>query len=163
VDGEREIFGNGSARRRRGGGSNDIRLTTMGPNGDINFGAVNPAVAYNPANNQYLVAWSGEDDVGGVVDNEREIFGQRLSATGGSVGANDFRLSDMGPDGSTTFGAFTPAITYNSVNNEYLVVWVGDDDSLGTTSLRSSVSGSTPPPARSRRQRLPSLRHGNGR
>jgi hypothetical protein len=44
------------------------------------------------------------------------------------VGVNDFRLSDMGPDGNTNYGAFEPAVAYNGAANEYLVVWSGDDN-----------------------------------
>ena len=58
------------------------------------FGAFNPALAYNSLNNEYLVVWQGDDST----DGEFEIFGQRLNAaTGAGIGANDFRLSDMGP------------------------------------------------------------------
>ncbi|MGH8566288.1 MAG: hypothetical protein ACREXW_20310 [Gammaproteobacteria bacterium] len=36
------------------------------------------------------------------------------------IGANDFRISDMGPDGNVNFEAFSPAMAYNSLANEYL-------------------------------------------
>ncbi|VAW53137.1 hypothetical protein MNBD_GAMMA05-1700, partial [hydrothermal vent metagenome] len=88
----------------------------------------NPAVAYNTSNNEYFVVWQGDDDTGSLVNDENEIFGQRVNgATGAEIG-NDTRLSDMGPDGVFNFNAFTPAVAYNASNNEYLVVWSGDDD-----------------------------------
>ena len=38
------------------------------------------AIAYNSANNEYLVVWSADDtDATGVVDGENEIFGQRIA------------------------------------------------------------------------------------
>src|SRR5438034_4592631 len=89
-----------------------------------------PAVAYNSADNEYLVSWSGDDDTGSLVSGEFEIYGQRLDASPdsfGAVGTNDFRISDMGTNGDPTFDAFRPALAYNSANNEYLVVWEGND------------------------------------
>ena len=37
------------------------------------------------------------------------------------------RVSDMGPNGSTTYSAVSPAVAYSAADNEYLVVWRGDD------------------------------------
>ncbi len=109
-------------------GANDFPISSMGPLGDAAYGALTPAVAYNSADNQYLVVWSGDDDTAPLVEGEEEIFGQRLLADGGQVGANDFRLSDMGPDGDTAYLALSPDIVYNSANGQYLVVWHGNDD-----------------------------------
>src|SRR5262249_14586826 len=101
------------------------RLSVMGPEGDPNFGAYYPAVAYNPTNNEYLVVWHGDT----VTDNEYEIFGQRLDAATGALLGGEVRLSDMGPDGDTRYSALGTAVAYNGVNNESLVVWHGDDNS----------------------------------
>lgn len=63
------------------------------------------------------------------------------------IGANDFRLSDMGPDGSGDFGAFDPALAYNSLNNEYLGVWEGDDATENEFEIIGQrFSGGVPPP-----------------
>jgi Ca2+-binding RTX toxin-like protein len=128
VDEEFEIFGQRVSATGTQLGLNDFRLSDMGTSGTTVFSASNPVAAYNSQANEYLVVWYGDDDVGALVDDELEIFGQRLSALGMQVGTNDFRLSDMGPNGSTLFGAFNPVTTYNSQANEYLVVWWGDDD-----------------------------------
>ncbi len=110
-------------------GANDFRISDMGTDGDNNFAAFSPAVAFNPTSDEYLVVWNGDDDTSPLVDNEREIFGQRLDAmTGAEIGANDFRISDMGTDGDSNFGAFSPAVAFNPTSEEYLVVWFGDDD-----------------------------------
>src|SRR3989304_4536829 len=104
-------------------------MSDLGPDGNTSFVAFVPAVAYNRVSNEYLVVWHGEDDTAPLVDEEVEIFGQRIDgATGVQLGGNDFRISDMGPDGNTSFVAFDPAVAYNSTNNEYLVVWDGDDN-----------------------------------
>ncbi len=109
-------------------GPNDLRISSVGPDGDPDYAASYPAVAYDSANNQYLVVWSGDDDTPPLVQGEEEIFGQLLTAEGGQLGPNDFRLSDMGPDGDTAYDTIMPDVTYNSVDQEYLVVWYGDDD-----------------------------------
>ncbi len=50
--------------------------------------------------NRYLIVWEGDDDIAPLGDGQYEIFGQTVdAATGAEVGANDFRLSDMGPNG----------------------------------------------------------------
>jgi len=72
--------------------------------------------------------WRGDDNTAPLVNDEYEVFGQRVdAATGAQIGA-DFRLSDMGPDGDANYDAFDPAVAYNRTNNQYLVVWYGDDD-----------------------------------
>ncbi len=112
-------------------GTNDFRISDAGPDGDITYDGQSAAIAYNSVNNQYLVVWEGDDNVGGLVDGEFEIFGQRIdAATGAELGTNDFRISDVGPNGDTTYDAVTPAVAYNSVNNEYLVVWSGEETGL---------------------------------
>lgn len=130
VDGEYEIYAQRlDATTLEELGVNDMRISDMGTDGDVNFDAIDPAIAYNSTNNEYLVVWEGDEDYAPFVDNEYEIFGQRISgATGEEIGANDFRISSMGPDGDPSFGAFYTVVAYNSTNNEYLVAWEGDDD-----------------------------------
>jgi hypothetical protein len=110
-------------------GANDFRISDMGATGDPDFDAESPAVAYNSTNNEYLVVWSGDDNTGGLIGGEFEIFGQRLDgATGAEIGANDFRISDMGDTGDPSYDAFGPQVAYNGTLNEYLVVWGGGDN-----------------------------------
>ena len=120
VDDDFEVFGQRlNAATGAEVGANDFRLSEMGPNGDAAFGAFNPAIAYNSLTNEYLVAWEADDNTPPLVDEEFEIFGQRIdAATGAEIGDNDFRLSDMGPDGSVDFEAFDAALAYNRLNNE---------------------------------------------
>src|SRR5262249_58281992 len=56
------------------------------------------------------------------------ICGRRVNAATGAAIGGKIRISDMGPDGKAGFAAFNPAVAYDSVNNEYLVVWFGTDD-----------------------------------
>lgn len=109
-------------------GPDDMRISHMGPDGNTTFGGVNPAVAYNSRNNEFFVVWSGDDNNGALVDEEYEIWGQRIdAATGASIGGR-IRISDMGPAGDVRFRATECDVVYNSTNNEYLVVWRGEDD-----------------------------------
>jgi hypothetical protein len=64
----------------------------MGDIGEANYPARQPAVAFSGANNEYLVVWSGQDNVGGLVDEEKEIFGQRLTS---DLFSDGFESGDM--------------------------------------------------------------------
>ena len=138
ASGEFEIYGQLLLANGTPTGTNDFRISTMGNDGDATYDAFAPAVAFDTANNQYLVVWEGEDILGLLANGEFEIFGQRLSAAGAPVGADDFRISDMGTDGDPLYDAQRPAVTYDGAAHEYLVVWEGDDN--GTTPL---VNGET--------------------
>jgi hypothetical protein len=120
------VYGDWTTGTEIGG---DIRLSDMGPaDGNADYDAYNPAVAYNSSDNEYLVVWYGNDSIAPLAD-ELEIYGQRVDgATGAEVGDNDFHLSDMGPDGDCAYWASSPDVAYNSSQNEYLVVWNGEDD-----------------------------------
>ena len=126
---EHEIY----ARRVNAAGQpagGEQRVSTMGPNGDTAFDALDPYVAYGGLRNEYMVTWRGDDDRGSLVSNEFEIFGQRLSADAQPVGPDDFRISFMGPNGNPDFDASDPALAYNSDLDEFLVTWTGVDDVL---------------------------------
>jgi hypothetical protein len=140
---EYEIFGQRvNAATGAEVGANDFRLSDMGPDGNPNYQAYYPAVAYNGTNDEYLVVWRGDDNTGGLVYYEFEIFGQRVdAATGAEIGANDFRLSDMGPDGDANYDASVSAVAYNSAGNEYLVVWSGDDDTGALVDNETEIFG----------------------
>lgn len=133
VSGEDEVF----AQRLAGAsgievGENDFRVSDMGPNGNGAYDAAHPTVAYTPVHDEYLLCWAADDDLAGVVDEEDEIFCQRLAAaTGAEVGANDFRVSAMGPDGDSTFDAVRPWVAYSAARDLYVVVWYGDTGTGG--------------------------------
>jgi hypothetical protein len=128
VDEEFEIFGQRLTGAGAETGTNDFRLSDMGPDGNPAYDAEIADVIYNSRDNEYLVTWYGDDHTGTLVEGEEEIFGQRVDARGGQVGLNDFRLSDMGPDGDPEFGAIAPAAAFSSSAGQYLVVWEGDDN-----------------------------------
>ena len=124
-DNEYEIFG----QRVDSNGTkigNNFRISDAGPDGNKDFDAQLPDVAYNSSTNQYLVVWYGDDDVGPLVDNDNEIFGQLLDTSGAEVGINDFRISTTGPTADTTFQVNDAKVVYNPDDNQFLVVWEGD-------------------------------------
>ena len=124
VDDEFEAF----ARRMSGDGvplGPAVRISDMGPDGNASFDASNATVAYNPDANQYLVVWEADD----TTDDELEVYGQRLSATGIEIGTNDLRISAMGADGNPGQDAFQPVVAYSTVSDRYLVAWHADDTS----------------------------------
>ena len=122
-------------------GSNDYRISDMGGVGDPDYDAFDAAVAYNSITNEYLVVWWGDDNTGGLVDYEHEVFGQLLSATGGQVVTNDFRISDAGGTGNATSDAFHPDVAFNSTYNQYLVVWHADDPVDGVVDNEFEIWG----------------------
>jgi hypothetical protein len=126
VDGEFEIWG-----RRLDASTNVIgekfRISYMGEGGNPDYDAYDPDVAYNSQAipRQYVVVWEGDTDSAGLANEEFEIWGQRVVASGGLY-YTPFRISDMGPDNNPDYDALDPAIAYNRVNNQYLVVWEGE-------------------------------------
>ena len=150
VNDEFEIFAQRLTAAGAEVGANDRRISDMGPNGDTTYSAEHPAVVYNPTSDEYLVAWEGDDNPGPLVEGEDEVFVQRLDARGAPVGANDRRVSDMGPDGDTAFSAENPTVAHNSASNEYLVAWEGRRRHRPTRQQR--VRDLRPAPRRQRRR-----------
>jgi hypothetical protein len=85
------------------------------------FNAGVPAIAYNSTNNQYLVVWTGPFKN----RSQNEIWGQGLSASGAQVGkgTGDFTISQVTTNIGSDRDASGPHLVYNSVGNEYLVVF----------------------------------------
>jgi len=107
-------------------GDNDFRISFAGPNANTNYRSVYPAVAYNSASRRYLAVWWGDDNNGGVVMNEYEIFAQQINADTGQVIGGNMRISFMGIDGNVSYSALNPDIVYNPTDDEYFVVWEGE-------------------------------------
>jgi hypothetical protein len=86
--------------------------------------SLHPAVTYNSINNQYLVVWQEE-----VNNGEFEIVARRFSNTG--TGLGKVTVSTTGTAANKESRAQDPAVTYNSTNNQYLVVWSADSSDSG--------------------------------
>jgi len=139
VDGEFEVFGQRVGPDGSFVGSR-IRVSAMGPNGDPEFDALEPAVAFSPLSGEFLVVWRGDDNTGGLVDDESEIFGQRVGPDGSLVGSR-VRVSAMGPDGDPEFDALRPAVAFSPLSGEFLVTWDGDDNTGGLVDGESEIFG----------------------
>jgi hypothetical protein len=165
-----EIFGRRVSNTATLLGS-QIRISTMGPeppNADFwKYSAQYPAVAYNTVCDCYLVAWVGDTDTGLLVDDEMEIWAQRVDATTGSLLGGNVRVSTAGTDGDASdqiyVDAYWPDVAANPDRGEFLVVWQDDRDvdsdpdifgqrvNSGTGSLLGSdfQISQTPPPGSS--------------
>jgi hypothetical protein len=143
---EFEIFGQRLAASGQELGTDDLRISTVGTDGDLLRDGFDPAVAYNSTDDEYLVTWTADQQA----DGEFEIYGQRLSGIDGSeVGTNDFRISNIGSDGDANRDAGHSAVAYDSTDDQYLVVFDGDglgsgpsgDDHLEVFGQRISAAG----------------------
>jgi hypothetical protein len=117
------------------------RLSNMGPDGNTSFQGNSSSIAYNPVNNEYLVVWSGDDNTSPLVDNEIEVFGQRVNASTGALVGSRIRISFMAADGATTYRGSTPSVAYNSTDNEYMVVWEGDHNTGSLANAEFEIWG----------------------
>ena len=143
--GDFDIYGQLINNQGNETGTNDFRISDMGPNGNTSFQANPPTVGYNATANEWLVGWTGDDDTAPLVDNDFEAFVQRLAADGSELGANDIRISDMGPDGDPLPRANRPSLAWNPNAQEYLVAWHGDnsvDDHFDVWGQKLAADGS---------------------
>lgn len=109
-------------------GTNDLQISVTGANGDTTTDAFDPMVAFNSADNEFLVVWHADPKTGGLAPSEGEVFAERIdAATGAELGAGEVRISDLGPDGNAMYSALRARPAYNPVDHEYLVVFHGLD------------------------------------
>ena len=115
------------------------RLSTMGPPGDAGWDAGDTAIAYNPVDDVFLVAWSGEDDGQGQVVGEHEIFVQQVDGrTGAEVGPDDVRISAFQGLGSAAHDASTSSAERASpMSTESTLVWSAPAPRLAARRLRA--------------------------
>jgi hypothetical protein len=137
---EREVFGQLLAADGTQIGPDDFRISDMGVDGDGKSGAFRPRMAYDPFGNQYLVAWHGDEIIAPLLDNDFEVYGQYLAADGSEIGNNDFRISDVQPDGNPEFSANRPAVAYNPVTCDYLVSYFSGEPN-GSAKVDAAVFG----------------------
>lgn len=109
----------------------DTRISTMGPAGSTSLGAdlaSRTRISYHPALDRYLVTWRADNDLPGLVDDERERYGQVVDPFGDEVGGDDIRLSLAGPDGDADVGAGDGALAASVRSRRWLGVWEADDN-----------------------------------
>ena len=105
-------------------------------------GNAKPAsVAYDPINDRYLVAWTGNPDIGPMAPNENEVFAQLVGSDGSLLAPADLRISNVGPDGNASFVAVRPSIAFNKFTGQYLLDWSGTNDTEGGVLDESEIWG----------------------
>lgn len=103
-------------------------VSSMGLDGDIIYDVFDFYVVFNLLSDEYLVVWCGDDNCGGVVQGEFEVFGQCVLVVGVEIGFDDFCISFMGFCGNSQFDVLDFVVVYNLIFDEYFVIWVGFDD-----------------------------------
>ena len=116
---------------------NDACISDMGGLGVTAMAnAYDPAIAYNSAAQQYLVVWTGAES--NTSTEPMRIYGQFIDAkTGLEIASNDFLIGQTPGEAHADRDAYAPALAYNSVDDEFLVAWVGAQP--GTTFTESEV------------------------
>jgi len=108
------------------------RISVMGPEppdaAHTSYRPYYPAVAYNPAGDVYLVIWTGDTNIGSLVDDEWEIWGQLVDASSGALIGGNFRISQTGPDGDQFHDAVHPDVAADPDSGQFLAVWSDDRD-----------------------------------
>jgi hypothetical protein len=108
-------------------GGSDRRFSDVGTDGDPDLMPVRPDIEFNPFLEQFLFAWSGDNDTGGGVDEESEVWGQRVGVDGSLISGVGFRISHSGPEGDPNFAANRPALAFDGSRCRYLAVWSSGD------------------------------------
>ncbi|MFL5827734.1 MAG: calcium-binding protein [Thermoleophilaceae bacterium] len=141
--GEYEIYGQLISADGAPIGPDDFRISHTGPDGNTDWRVTPPNVAWDAADDRYLVAWPGTATVSGVASDKQEmdIFGQMILPTGDQVGPDDFRISDMGPNGDPKFDAFRPRILWDPNQDQFLLTWHGDDNTPPQVDNESEIWG----------------------
>src|SRR3954464_2134946 len=80
------------------------------PISEIGFGALFPAVAFNPSSNEFLVTWDDTGTRGGV------IYGQRVRGSDGSLSGANFAIGAY-------YGGIRSAVAWSPASSAYLVVF----------------------------------------
>ncbi len=105
------------------------RLFVSTGSGTQNSDVTSPDVATNTDRPGALVVWSGQGGAEGLDGAESEIWARLIGADGAVIG-EPIRVSEMGTDGSTASGGFSPAVAYDAAKDRYVVVWQGSDESV---------------------------------
>ena len=99
-----------------------------------------PQVAYNEAQNEYLVAWYSFKP-----DEDGEAWGQRINAVTGAAIGGDVPLTAHGTTTDDNAGSF-PSISYNPLAGNYLMTYTHDYPTPGELEVNSQVLSATAVP-----------------
>jgi hypothetical protein len=109
-------------------GTDDQQVSEAGPPGSaFTFTVSSPAVSYHPGLDRYLVTWIGQDtDRPGLSNDEREVMGSTLAASGAELEPQDFTISRVGVDVDEDFAPTDATLAANTGTNRWLSVWSAD-------------------------------------
>jgi hypothetical protein len=84
VKGEWEVFGQSLTADGAPLGSDDVPISSMGPDGTADFGAVpreilTGPIDYDAVHDRFLTVWSGDDDTAPLANDEIEVFGRLVA------------------------------------------------------------------------------------
>jgi len=102
-------------------GTSLIGVSETGQNDDAGDDAQHPDIAWNPDDNQFLVAWDARQNDVGLYDSIRI---QRLSGIGTVLGGDQI-ISGIGGTGGDT-PRNRPAVAYGATAQRGLAVWFGE-------------------------------------
>jgi hypothetical protein len=102
-----------------------FQISQVGPDGDASRSAVNPGAAFDPSTGEALVVWFADSDQ----DEKFEIWGRFVNSDGQLQGGQ-FRIATAGAPGDAGRDCLSPRVAYNSVRNEFLVVWGSDSEAV---------------------------------
>jgi Putative metal-binding motif len=119
----------------------DQLVSSAGPPGSgTPFSAGAPAVAWHSGLDRYLVTWIGEDNSRpGYADDEIEVTGTVLSATGVEANPQDFPISRMGVINDDSAVPSSNALAANA--GQWLSVWTSDEPQVTTADNEFEVFG----------------------
>ena len=115
------------------------KLSQTGPDNEDQWFISFPNVVHNSIDNEYMVSWQASFTGPGVLG--FEVLGQRVAADGTPIGPDDFRISNV-QDVSTGFSfIWGSALTWNPVDNEYLVGWQATINGFGLDTIYAQRIG----------------------
>ena len=138
---EYEVFGQLLSLTGAEIGENDFRISWMGPSEAAGFENEQIAGAFDTFNDVYVVMWSGEHDVGDLVEGENEIFFQIFADDGRFMGQRPHRISEMGPASDPDYDGRNPETAFDPANARFLAVWRADDDRFDVVEGETEVYG----------------------
>ncbi|XMO86386.1 choice-of-anchor D domain-containing protein [Algibacter sp. AS12] len=118
------------------GFGNEIKLTQNGPDGDGTYYLSTPTIEVNTTNGEYFAVWQANVTSS---TSDYNIYGQRLSTAGALVGSK-IQLSQSA---TATQYASSPSVSYNPINNGYLVAYYADFPVNGDNNIWSRLVSST--------------------
>lgn len=114
-------------------GEDDFRVSFSGTDGDSRTFGIEPRLAWNATRNEYLAVWQAIT----TIDGHRQVWAQRISATTGQRLGAALRVSSV----NTTAEISGVDVVWNSVRDQYLVVWVQPATATNPEVFARRVSG----------------------